>query len=96
MGGSSGVLLAIFFAAAGDAVSNGHSPIDALRVGLARMQEIGGAQPGDRTMIDALLPALDALPQGLTEAARAARKGARLTATMSKANAGRAAYIGAE
>ncbi len=96
MGGSSGVLLAIFFAAAGDAVSNGHSPMDALKVGLARMQEVGGAQPGDRTMIDALLPALDALPQGLSEAARAARKGARLTATMSKANAGRAAYIGAE
>nr|WP_309143783.1 dihydroxyacetone kinase subunit DhaK [Bradyrhizobium sp. USDA 4541] len=96
MGGSSGVLLAIFFAAAGDAVSSGHSPIDALKVGLARMQEVGGAQPGDRTMIDALLPALDALPQGLNDAARAAREGANLTATMSKAHAGRAVYISAE
>lgn len=96
MGGSSGVLLAIFFAAAGDAVSNGHSLMSALKVGLARMQEVGGAQPGDRTMIDALLPALDALPQGATYAARAARKGANLTATMSRAGAGRSAYIGAE
>ncbi|MCC8943999.1 dihydroxyacetone kinase subunit DhaK [Bradyrhizobium sp. Arg62] len=96
MGGSSGVLLAIFFAAAGDAVSSGHSSIDALKVGLARMQEVGGAQPGDRTMIDALLPALDALPQGLNDAARAAREGANLTATMSKAHAGRAVYISAE
>ncbi|MFT4117082.1 dihydroxyacetone kinase subunit DhaK [Bradyrhizobium sp.] len=96
MGGSSGVLLAIFFAAAGDAVSNGHGLLGALKVGLARMQEVGGAQPGDRTMIDALLPALDALPQGLTYAARAAREGANLTASMSKARAGRASYISAQ
>ncbi|WP_409334677.1 DAK2 domain-containing protein [Bradyrhizobium sp. AUGA SZCCT0124] len=32
MGGSSGVLLAIFFAAAGDAVSNGHSPMERSRL----------------------------------------------------------------
>ena len=96
MGGSSGVLLAICFTAAGDAASNGHTPIGALKAGLARMQEVGGAQPGDRTMIDALLPALDALPQGLPDAARAAREGANGTATMSRARAGRATYIGAE
>ncbi len=93
MGGSSGVLLAICFTAAGEAAANGHTPIGALKAGLARMQEVGGAQPGDRTMIDALLPALDALPQGLAEAARAARKGANRTAAMSKAHAGRATYI---
>jgi len=96
MGGSSGVLLAICFTAAGDAASNGHTPIGALKAGLARMQEVGGAQPGDRTMIDALLPALDALPLGLPNAARAAREGANRTATMSRARAGRATYIGAE
>ncbi|WP_409334676.1 DAK2 domain-containing protein [Bradyrhizobium sp. AUGA SZCCT0124] len=60
------------------------------------MQEVGGAQPGDRTMIDALLPALDALSQGLAYAARAAREGANRTAAMSKAHAGRATYISAE
>ncbi len=96
MGGSSGVLLAICFTAAGDAASNGHTFTAALRAGLARMQEVGGAQPGDRTMSDALLPALEALPQGLPDAARAAREGANGTATMSRARAGRATYIGAE
>lgn len=96
MGGSSGVLLAIFFAAAGDAASSGHSQREALKVGLARMQEIGGAREGDRTMIDALLPALDNLPEGLIQAARAAREGANRTADMTTANAGRSSYLNAE
>ena len=96
MGGSSGVLLAIFFSAAGDASASGLSTRDALMAGLTRMQEIGGAKLGDRTMIDALQPALDALPDGLAAAALAARKGADHTATLGKANAGRAAYINAQ
>ena len=96
MGGSSGVLLAIFFAAAGDAASNGLSMIESLHAGLARMQEIGGAKPGDRTMIDALAPALGVLDQGLAAAAKAAREGADLTASMTKANAGRAAYVSSD
>lgn len=93
MGGSSGVLLAIFFAAAGDAASSGMPMAEALKAGLARMQEIGGARPGDRTMVDALAPALDALDNGRQAAARAARHGATMTASMTKANAGRAAYL---
>lgn len=96
MGGSSGVLLAIFFAAAGDASSSGLPMRDALIAGLDRMREIGGANPGDRTMVDALLPALDALPSGLPAAARAARTGANFTATLTKAKAGRATYINCE
>jgi triose/dihydroxyacetone kinase / FAD-AMP lyase (cyclizing) len=96
MGGSSGVLLAIFFAAAGDGASSGLPIRDALKAGLARMQEIGGAQVGDRTMVDALAPALDALHQSLAAAAEAARAGADRTATLIKANAGRAAYINAK
>jgi dihydroxyacetone kinase len=95
MGGSSGVLLAIFFTATGDALSRGLGLTAALKVGLERIQEVGGAKPGDRTMIDALHPALDALPRGLQDAASAARAGANLTATMSKAQAGRATYISA-
>ena len=95
MGGSSGVLLAIFFTAAGDAASSGLPMADTLKAGLARMQEIGGARLGDRTMVDALSPALDALDQGIRSAAIAARAGADLTATMLKAGAGRAAYINA-
>lgn len=96
MGGSSGVLLAIFFAAAGDASANGANTIDALRAGLDRIQQVGGAGPGDRTMIDALQPALDALPDGLQAAASAARAGADRTAQMTKAKAGRATYISEE
>ncbi|TNJ48082.1 dihydroxyacetone kinase subunit DhaK [Phaeobacter sp. B1627] len=96
MGGSSGVLLAIFFAAAGDASSAGKPMPDALKAGLARMRQIGGANPGDRTMVDALFPALDALPQGLDQAAIAARAGADYTATLTSAKAGRATYINAE
>jgi len=94
MGGSSGVLLAIFFAAAGDASANGEDMLGSLKAGLARIQEVGGAQPGDRTMIDALAPALESFPQGLPAAARAAREGADTTAKIGRARAGRASYIG--
>ncbi|MDF1790458.1 MAG: dihydroxyacetone kinase subunit DhaK [Thalassobaculaceae bacterium] len=93
MGGSSGVLLAIFFAAAGDASGNGEDTIGALSSALKRVQEVGGAKKGDRTMVDALGPAIDALAGGLLEAATAARGGADATAAIGKAGAGRASYI---
>lgn len=96
MGGSSGVLLAIFFAAAGDASASGEDTIGSLKAGLSRIQEVGGAGPGDRTMIDALAPALDKLGEGLSAAAEAARAGAEATASIGKAGAGRASYIAAE
>ena len=93
MGGSSGVLMAIFFAAAGDAASAGQTMRGALQAGLHRMQEIGGAAVGDRTMVDALSPALDALEKGLAASAQAARQGAALTAKMTTAKAGRSSYV---
>jgi ATP-dependent dihydroxyacetone kinase len=93
MGGSSGVLLAIFFSAVGDAASSGQTNVQALKSGVARVQEVGGARPGDRTMIDALTPALKALPEGFAAAAKAARAGADHTAEILKAKAGRASYI---
>ena len=96
MGGSSGVLLAIFFAAAGDASAGGRDWIGALTAGLDRVMQVGGAAPGHRTMIDALAPALAALPQGTAAAAVAARKGATSTATMTRAKAGRASYLSAD
>ncbi len=96
MGGSSGVLLAIFFAAAGDAAASGKGMVEALKDGLARIQQVGGAAPGDRTMIDALAPALEALPNGLAAAAKAARDGADATAKITRARAGRASYLSAE
>ena len=98
MGGSSGVLLAILFAAAGTAAASGAPWPKALTEGLTRMMEYGGAKPGDRTMIDALVPALAVLAAGksLTEAARAARQGANATARMTRAKAGRSTYVSAE
>lgn len=96
MGGSSGVLLAIFFTAAGDATASGKDVVGALRAGLDRVSQVGGAQAGDRTFIDALAPALAALPGGLAAAAAAARKGADSTAAMVRARAGRSAYLAAE
>ena len=93
MGGSSGVLLAIFFTATGDASANGLDAVSALKAGLMRIQQVGGASLGDRTMIDALSPALDALPSGLAAAAAAAREGADTTARMLRAKAGRASYV---
>jgi ATP-dependent dihydroxyacetone kinase len=96
MGGSSGVLLAIFFSAAGEAAAAGDDWIAALRAGLARMQQVGGAAPGDRTMVDALAPALMALPRGIAAAAAAARAGADATAAMHRARAGRSTYLSAD
>jgi ATP-dependent dihydroxyacetone kinase len=95
MGGSSGVLLAIFFAAASQAASAGNSWPAALLAGLARMMEYGGASLGDRTMIDALQPALNALPD-MAKAAMAARQGADATANMTRARAGRSTYVSAD
>ena len=95
MGGSSGVLLAIFFAAAADAHKTGADVVAALQQALERVSEVGGAVPGDRTMIDALQPALQALAQGLAAAAAAARAGADATGQMTQARAGRASYVSA-
>ncbi|WP_424974977.1 dihydroxyacetone kinase subunit DhaK [Dinoroseobacter sp. S124A] len=93
MGGSSGVILAIYFNAAGDACANGATVQKALVDGLTRVSQVGGASVGDRTMIDALAPALDALPSGISAAAAAARTGADSTAAIHRAKAGRAAYV---
>lgn len=98
MGGSSGVLLSIFCTAAGQAYTKASSWVDALSAGLARMQEYGGAQLGDRTMIDALVPAVSSLQDGgsLSDAAAAANAGAESTASMTQARAGRASYLSSD
>ncbi len=93
MGGSSGVILAIFFGAAGDACASGKPIPKALLAGLDRISQVGGAAKGDRTMIDALEPALHALPDGIASAAAHAREGATKTAAMGRAKAGRASYV---
>ncbi|GAA2673063.1 dihydroxyacetone kinase subunit DhaL [Streptomyces lunalinharesii] len=64
-----------------------------LRAGLAAVRELGGAAPGDKTMIDALEPAVAALDTSLAAAAEAADEGARSTVPM-LARKGRASYLG--
>ena len=93
MGGSLGVIAAIYFNASGKSLSQGRALQEALADGLQRVCDGGGANPGDRTMIDALSPALEALRDGLEAAAKAARAGADSTAEMTRARAGRAAYV---
>ncbi|MEP9090430.1 glycerone kinase [Enterobacter cloacae] len=97
MGGSSGVLMSIFFTAAGQKLHDGQSFADALLSGLAQMKQYGGADLGDRTLIDALQPALEALQKNdLQAAAQAAQQGAEATARMGKAGAGRSSYVNKE
>ncbi len=93
-GGSSGVLLATFFTAAGNAYAAEGGWIAACEAGLERMKAYGGATLGDRTMIDALEPALRRLAAGGSwqDAAVAARGGADATRTM-PARVGRASYV---
>lgn len=98
MGGSSGVLLGIFTAAVSAALKKQGTIEAALRDGVTRVQEYGGAREGDRTMLDALLPAVAVLSSGgtMAEAAVAARDGAERTAALEVARAGRSGYLRAD
>ncbi len=95
MGGSSGVLMSILFTSAGQHLEEGSALPQALMHGLERMKHYGGAEPGHRTLVDALQPALEALVAGesLAVAAQAAAQGADATASMVQAKAGRSAYL---
>lgn len=102
MGGSSGVLLAILSTAAGRALDGAEGEArsnwsSALQSGIEAVQHHGGAAEGDRTMLDALIPAQRALAEGdgavvPARVAEAAESGAEATATLI-ARAGRAAYV---
>jgi len=98
MGGSSGVLMSIMFTAAGQQLEEGKPLPQALMAGLDRMKHYGGARVGDRTLIDALEPALQTLidGKGLSAAAAAAQQGADATASMGAAKAGRSSYLNQE
>jgi dihydroxyacetone kinase len=97
MGGSSGILLSIFFTAAGTHYGQHQNLPDALLNGLEQMKFFGGAKVGDRTMIDALEPAFLALKeQDMAAAVNAARVGAESTAQMLEAKAGRSSYLNSE
>ncbi|OZG75434.1 dihydroxyacetone kinase [Hahella sp. CCB-MM4] len=97
MGGSSGVLLSIFFTRAGAAINEGLDWVNGLKSGLDKMMEYGGAKPGDRTMLDALIPAVYRLDNAdFSCAAILAREGADMTASMMSAKAGRSSYLRAD
>lgn len=97
MGGSSGVLLSILFTTAATALEQGSSWPAAWTAGIARMQHYGGARLGDRTMLDALIPAVQALTDDRpAQAAQAAREGAERTAGMDQARSGRSAAVPSE
>ncbi|MFI2206349.1 dihydroxyacetone kinase subunit DhaL [Streptomyces sp. NPDC020192] len=65
----------------------------ALREGVDAVMKLGGAAPGDKTMIDALVPAVDALADGFAAARAAAEQGAEATIPL-QARKGRASYLG--
>ena len=97
MGGSSGVLVSIYLAATGTALNEGLGWPAALREGFDRVAFYGGASEGDRTMLDALAPAIRVLEQGggLTAAAAAAKAGAARTSEILTTRSGRSSYLNA-
>ncbi|MBS0856000.1 MULTISPECIES: dihydroxyacetone kinase subunit DhaK [unclassified Tatumella] len=98
MGGSGGVLLSLLFSAAAEGYAEQQHIGKALLAGLEQMKKYGGAKTGDRTMVDALQPALEALAANADwdQVVAAAEKGAAATAEMKKAGAGRSAYLNAD
>ncbi|RFU82209.1 dihydroxyacetone kinase subunit L [Streptomyces triticagri] len=66
---------------------------DALKESVEAVGRLGGAAVGDKTMLDALVPAVDALAESFTAAAAAAEKGAESTVPL-QARKGRASYLG--
>jgi dihydroxyacetone kinase-like protein len=108
VGGAGGPLYGTLFLQMGTAVSGKDElgPDDwaaALEAGIAGVQARGKAEPGDKTMIDALIPGRDALKSALAEGASfedalrqsadAAGQGMRDTVPL-VARKGRASYLG--
>ncbi|MFB7113671.1 dihydroxyacetone kinase subunit DhaL [Streptomyces sp. NPDC056190] len=98
VGGASGPLYGTLLRrtgkALGDAAEVSEKQLaEALRTGVDGVMTLGGAAPGDKTMIDALVPAVDALGDGFAAARAAAEAGAEATTPL-LARKGRASYLG--
>ncbi|KAL3761479.1 hypothetical protein ACHAWU_006509 [Discostella pseudostelligera] len=109
MGGTSGILLELFFRKASTSLQQLNSVEEgitsktlatAFQAGVDAVSFYGGAQQGSRTMLDALFPASAAMfgkdnsAVNVQEAAVAARDGADATAwRMDRAEAGRSNYL---
>jgi phosphoenolpyruvate---glycerone phosphotransferase subunit DhaL len=104
VGGAAGPLYGTLLLQMGNALA-GEEEVDlagfaaAWRKGLEGVQSRGKAELGDKTMVDALSPAVEALehaadlPGGLSAAAQAAEKGMQATTPL-VARKGRASYLG--
>ncbi|XP_052272518.1 triokinase/FMN cyclase-like isoform X3 [Dreissena polymorpha] len=107
MGGSSGGIYSLFFTGAAAGLQKEVSPkawLDAMTMGIAPIQRYGGAEQGDRTMLDALIRARDSYKahvdtmspvEAFAQAVKAGEAGMESTKTM-KAHAGRASYVNAD
>jgi phosphoenolpyruvate---glycerone phosphotransferase subunit DhaL len=108
VGGASGPLWGSALRAAGRSLGDRTEVepsqlVDALAAALASIRDLGAAAPGDKTMVDALEPAIAALRSGLadgeslaaalTGAEAAAEEGMRATIPL-QARKGRASYLG--
>ena len=108
VGGTSGPLFGMFYRDLAKAAGDGEAPdlgalAEALEAGQAVIQKYGEAEVGDRTMVDALAPAVVALreaaqagkapAEALAAAEQAAIEAARGTAELT-ARRGRASYVG--
>lgn len=104
VGGAAGPLYGTLFLQMGGAMAD-HPEVDlaafsaAWRKGLEGVQSRGKAEPGDKTMVDALLPTVEAFEQasdldsGLRAAVTAAEQGMQATTPL-VARKGRASYLG--
>ncbi|MFJ1957067.1 dihydroxyacetone kinase subunit DhaL [Streptomyces microflavus] len=98
VGGASGPLYGTLLRRTGkalgeDAEVTQEQLAQAFAAGVAAVGQLGGAQAGDKTMLDALLPAAEALALSFRGAADAARAGAEATVPL-LARKGRASYLG--
>ena len=107
LGGSSGPLYGVLLLRCGTVLEGSVSVeisqwAEALTQGSQAISELGGAKPGDRTMLDALHPFLTTLKEApsiepprevMRAAVEAAERGAEATAGM-KPRVGRSSYLG--
>ena len=105
LGGSSGPLYGVLFLRCGTVFESGGTGLEqwakALDQGCQAISELGGAKPGDRTMLDALDPFVRALKTGVggeahdavLTAVEAAERGVEATSQM-KPRLGRSSYLG--
>ncbi|MDH2390207.1 dihydroxyacetone kinase subunit DhaL [Streptomyces sp. HNM0663] len=98
VGGASGPLYGTLLRRTGKALGDAAEVTpaqlaEALDAGVAAVAQLGGAKAGDKTMLDALLPAAEALRESFAAARAAALQGALDTVPL-LACKGRASYLG--